>query len=157
MNDDATNPPGPGGVIHKTRRGTPYTACAIFVPDLPAGDRYWTPHEQDAGRDVIGPTTCPHCIAGRPAPLCSTDPRALTMWTVYAHPRDFPGEFVAREWKASRGRTAAGEMVARAADLDGCRRALDLHLRRDGRGGLEMLHRIAASVDDDRTIVETWI
>lgn len=156
--NEMVNPPGPGGVIHLAARGG-YTMCRIFIPDLPAADRWWTPHPQDvaAGRQVIGPTSCPHCIAGTPAPMCSTDPRALTLWTIYARPRDYPGDFVAREWKALHGKEVPGAVVARASTLERCREGLDDYLRRVGRGGLAMLCRMPRFAEDEPQIAETWM
>lgn len=147
------NPPGPGGIIHRCGESG-YTACRIWIPDLPKEDRYWHPQDATAGS---GPTTCTYCLAGKPAPLCSTDPNALTMWTVYDHPRDFPDEAVAREWKVAGGRETSGALVARGPTLKACRIALDGYLARIGRGGLTMLCRIPASPGDDSVIVETWI
>lgn len=139
------NPPDPGGVIHRTA-GNGYTVCRISIFDLAPEDR-WSPTV----------ATCPYCMAGKPAPLCSTDPNALTMWTVCDCPRDFPGEVVAREWKVAGGRETPGALVARGPTLKACRIALDGYLARIGRGGLTMLCRIPASPGDDNVIVETWI
>lgn len=156
---ETVNPPGPGGVIHRVAGGG-YTSCRIWIPDLPAADRHWAPYPGDMvdGREPpIGPVTCPHCIAGTPAPVCSTDPAALTLWTIYSSPRDCPGEHVAREWRAMRGREVPGLIVARGRTLAACRAALDDHLRGVGRGGLGYLCRMPRALDDDPVIVESWL
>ncbi len=145
------NPPGPGGVIHRAAGGG-YTACRIWIPDLPSVDRWW--HPEDVGG---GAPTCPHCIAGTPAPVCSTDPAALTLWTIYSSPRDCPGEHVAREWRVIQGREVPGLIVARGATVAECRDALDEYLRGAGRGGLAYLCRMRRALDDDPVIVESWL
>lgn len=149
------NPPGEGGVVHLGLYGTGYTVCRIYIPDLPVVDRYWMP-PRDIGA-APGPATCPYCLGGKPAPICSTDPRALRMWTIYERPRDYPESYVAREWMGVAGRTGAAKTCLTAPTLDAIRDALDAHLRAIGRGGLAMLVRMPRHFEDDPRIVETWL
>lgn len=122
-----------------------FTGCGIFIPDLPDGDRYWVPV---LGESSPGPVTCEFCLAGKPAPLCSTDPHKLRMAVVYGSPLDFPGEIVAREFFVHRAGQDRGEIVARALHLDDVR---DM-LRARGFSGLMARHP-----EDDPTIIEVWL
>ena len=146
------------GLIHRNASNG-HTECGIFIPHLPGGGRlYYFPDPRSPGAVVAegneppGPVTCPDCLARRRAsasPIASTEPRGLRIITVYAHPRDFPGEFVARESFTNATGERKDEIVARGPDLESCRAAiiaLDL--------GLVCLAR---HPEDDPVIVETWI
>ena len=75
-------------------------------------------------------------------------PDVLQMWTVYERPRDFPNEFVVREWHVVAGkvisRQAAGALTA--PTLEQARKLVPQDCvcmpRQEG---------------DDPVIVETWI
>jgi hypothetical protein len=72
---------------------------------------------------------------------------ALSMWTVYDRPRDYPEQIVARRFEVSaRGPRATDEIVV-ADSLDAIREWM---VER----GLTCLTR---SPDDDSKIVETWL
>lgn len=166
IKNERTNPPGEGGLIHLGMHQG-YTFCRIFIPDLPEGDRHWIPPwEWDftpenataiAAKLPGTPITCPHCLAGKPAPICSTDPRLLRMWTIYERPRDYPEGYVAREWRIVPQRTEVSIEKLVAPTLDEIRSALDARLKAIGRGGLAMLVRVARSPQDEPQIVETWM
>lgn len=123
-----------------------YTTCGVFIPDLPGLDRYWIP---GLGEEPPGPVTCPRCLAGKRAPVSSTTPRCLRMVTVYAYPKDFPREVLARESFIDASGQRLGEIIARGPDYAACRIAL-LKVNGD-------LYRLPRSPDDDPIIVETWI
>jgi hypothetical protein len=72
---------------------------------------------------------------------------ALTMWTIYDHPADFPGRFVARRWAVFGHKTMAFDDTMTAMRLDDLRKQFV-------RMGLVCLARDA---NDDPVIVETWI
>lgn len=122
-----------------------FTACGIYIPDLPDDDTYWVPAPGDA---PPGPITCEFCLSGKLAPLCSTDPYKLRMAVVYGSPLDFPGEFVAREVLVHRKGQHPGEIVARAKSLGEVRDTLR------GRGFSGFIHR---HPEDDPTIIEVWL
>lgn len=138
-----------------------FTSCRIFIPDLPAGDRYWIPPHLDADTIALGdkpppdsPVTCEYCRNGEPAPACSMDPAALRMFVVYGSPRDFPGEYVVREVRVlarARGGIEHGAIVARGPTLGAVRRQLLDSERGPG------LYRLPRNPDDDPVIVEVWI
>ena len=65
----------------------------------------------------------------------------LSVWTVFAHPRDFPNSYVARRFECD---APTGDAVG--ADLDALRHALE-------RAGLVCIMR---AEEDDPAIVETW-
>jgi hypothetical protein len=70
----------------------------------------------------------------------------LPMWTIYSSPRDYPGLFVAREWRINaRGQTATGHLIFDET-LAGLRDRLP--------PGLACLAR---DPTDDPVIVETWV
>lgn len=72
---------------------------------------------------------------------------ALTMWTIYDHPSDFPDGYIARRWEVTAGVTAATSDTLVNSDLEPLREEM---LAR----GLHRLHR---DTNDDPTIVETWL
>jgi len=67
------------------------------------------------------------------------------IYTVYAHPSDYPEEFVVRRWSA-RTQQPDPEPCFRAATLEGVRAQLPPDLT-----------RLSRHPDDDPVIVETWI
>lgn len=71
---------------------------------------------------------------------------ALSMWTVYDHPSDFPNGFIAREWITSGSEPQPTDVVI-VAPLETIRKNLQ-------RMGLVCLTR---APDDDPAIVETWL
>lgn len=73
-------------------------------------------------------------------------PAALGMWVVYAHPSDFPDEFVARRFTIDGGRECATDEILRAASLDALRRLAP-----------PRLGRIPRNPSDDPVIVECWL
>ena len=83
--------------------------------------------------------------------MTTTPKHALSLWTVYERPRDYPDEFVARRFTVGPhlGGTCAGptDDVLRAAHLAALRAQLL------ARG----LVCIARHPEDDPCIVETWL
>lgn len=86
-------------------------------------------------------------VAFREEGSVMTDPRAgLDIWTVYDHPADYPGEFVARRFRH-------GQPLRGPCDL----------IRSDTLGGLRSvlasmgLTPFARDASDDPKIVETWL
>ena len=73
----------------------------------------------------------------------------LTMFTVYQRPKDYPDEFVVREYEIRQEQVVASRLVVRAPTLDAARRAL-----RRRRPDLVCIPRALA---DDPVIVESWI
>jgi hypothetical protein len=73
---------------------------------------------------------------------------AVELWTIYDHPRDFPGGFIARRWVIGDGAgpVATADCIT-APDLDSLRAILQDE-------GLVVLAR---DESDDPVIVETWI
>jgi hypothetical protein len=73
---------------------------------------------------------------------------SLAMWTVYDHPLDYPGKFVARRWDVdANGPKPSGSIIV-MNDLQTLRDVLEFEL------GLTCLAR---SPGDDPKIVETWL
>lgn len=70
----------------------------------------------------------------------------LSMYVVYASPRDYPGEFVARRFVLAEGQVLPRELVARGKTLAEVQAGLP--------GGLYSLGR---QPGDDPCIVQTWI
>ena len=69
----------------------------------------------------------------------------LSLWTVYEHPKDFPGQFIARRWiVGGEGRPTNDVLVAES--LEGVRKQLP-----DG------LVRLPRNTEDPPVVVETWI
>jgi hypothetical protein len=77
------------------------------------------------------------------------DRGALSIWTVYDHPKDFPDTFVARRYEAGGGGKSANTATADAVvgDLALIREAMT-------RCGLYRMQRAPV---DPREIVETWL
>ncbi len=70
----------------------------------------------------------------------------LSLFTIYEKPRDYPDEWVVREWKIIKGEAVPTKGCERAATLEEARRAIP--------SGLVC---IALSESDDPVIVETWL
>jgi len=71
----------------------------------------------------------------------------LSGWTVYDHPSDYPDEFVARRWIASKGGViATAEILTSPAIV-----RLRAKLIQKG------LYRLERSPGDDAKIIEVWI
>lgn len=77
----------------------------------------------------------------------SEDRGLLSMWTVYDHPRDYPGGYIARRWEIGRGASFPTADVLTAKNLDQLREEMAI------RG----LYRIARQDGDDPVVVESWI
>lgn len=75
---------------------------------------------------------------------------ALSLWTVYDHPRDFPDFWVARRWEARATGAAPTQDVLLARSIFELREQLILL---PGPG----LTPVARSPEDDPTVVETWL
>lgn len=71
----------------------------------------------------------------------------LEMWTIYDHPTDFPGEYVARRFNVTSFGPAATDMLIRGKTLDEVRHQLLVT-------GLVAIQR---DPSDDPKIVETRI
>lgn len=74
-----------------------------------------------------------------------TDGTVLKMWTIYAHPADYPEGYVARQWIIGPGNEYPGPARYRP-DLEAARAALP-----------EGLYRLDRDPGDDPTVVESWI
>jgi hypothetical protein len=72
----------------------------------------------------------------------------LTMWVIYDHPKDYPHDWVARQWSIGwEGRYAASGNALRSNKLDTLRGQMV-------KLGLTCLAR---SPEDDPVIVEAWV
>lgn len=80
----------------------------------------------------------------------AADCAALEMWTIYAHPADYPNGYIARKWVVA----GVGVQAEPVATLD-ARHGPTLEAVRQGLP--PGLHRIGRSTEDDPSIVETWI
>lgn len=81
--------------------------------------------------------------------VCKTFADALSIYTIYENPSDFPGRFVVRRWFAVRRISepiAAIEPHAVCLTLDAARQSLP-----------PGLHKLAREYTDDSCIVESWI
>jgi hypothetical protein len=74
-------------------------------------------------------------------------PDALSIWTIYDHPRDFPNEFVARRFVVDGSVPRWTDDILTSSSLDLLR---DEMVSR----GLTVINRLP---DDDRNIVEVWL
>jgi hypothetical protein len=74
---------------------------------------------------------------------------AVSVWTVYHRPDDFPNNYVARRFEVTRGEVSATNQVIVANNLAAIRRHLEQHF-----GELQRVTRMAG---DDPAVVETWI
>ncbi len=72
---------------------------------------------------------------------------SLAIWTVYDHPRDFPGDFVARRFVVDAGGARPTDDILTAKSIDVLRDLLEAR-------GLVKLDR---SPGDDPKIVESWL
>lgn len=72
---------------------------------------------------------------------------ALSMWTVYDRPHDFPHCFVARRFELVGGNAHATQDTIIGPTLEAVRQRLDAM----------GLHCITRSEGDDPVIVETWL
>lgn len=70
----------------------------------------------------------------------------LCMWTIYDHPRDYPNEYVAREWVIDVAPRPTGKVIT-------CKYINVLRLEFEERG----LVRLPRDPSDDLLIVETWV
>lgn len=71
----------------------------------------------------------------------------IRMWTIYRHPKDYPGQYVARLWEIDDAGPVATESILTSDTLNDLREQLAAM-------GLMKLHRNA---EDDAVIVETWL
>lgn len=72
--------------------------------------------------------------------------RRLVMYVIYDSPRDYPGEFVCRQWFIGAGAAVAGDLLARGKLIE----AIQEQLAAKG------LCRWLRDPADDPCIVETW-
>lgn len=70
----------------------------------------------------------------------------LSLWTIYDHPRDYPRDYVAREFLVEVEAVATANVLV-SKDIDAIRDELY-------RRGFVRMERLAG---DDPCIVETWI
>lgn len=73
----------------------------------------------------------------------------LRMWTLYAHPLDYPQGYVAREWVVLDGREQASHTAFYSETLDEMSAFFDEHYPH--------LIFMLRSPDDEPQIVGTWI
>lgn len=78
--------------------------------------------------------------------LIRNDRNALTIWTIYEKPKDFPNSLVARRWKISAGGKKATDCIIIGQTLEEVRNLLPY--------GLTIVPR---ETNDDPCIVESWI
>ena len=71
---------------------------------------------------------------------------AISGWTIYNRPRDYPAHYVVRMWTASDGGVIMGKVAALCGSLDEARAQIPPDAIYLGR-----------QPDDDPVIVETWI
>jgi hypothetical protein len=76
-----------------------------------------------------------------------SDDDALSMWTIYDHPKDFPNHYVARLYQVDKQGPRASATVVAAETLEALRRPL----RNIG------LTRLPRDPSDDPVIIETWV
>jgi len=76
-----------------------------------------------------------------------SSPKMLRMWTVYRHPRDYPGKYVARLWEID----ASGHPNTGSIVVSDTLESLQDELEAMG------LVRLIRSPGDDPVIVETWL
>ncbi len=74
-------------------------------------------------------------------------PHVLQQVVIYKNPSDFPGRYVAREWRIGREGIEAGEVVGVSVS------PAPLRELAEGRG----LIRLDRMLDDDPAILEVWI
>lgn len=72
-------------------------------------------------------------------------PDVLQMWTVYERPRDFPNDYVVREWHVIKGRSQAAHALT-APTLEEARALVPPDC-----------YRLPRQVGDDPNIVEVWL
>ena len=77
-----------------------------------------------------------------------TQPALLSVWTVYDHPSDYPGHYVAREFLVHPDGPVMTDNVITSLQLEWLRDQLEYDM------GLACLTR---SPEDDPKIVETWL
>jgi len=70
----------------------------------------------------------------------------LSMWTIYAHPRDYPTQYVARRWVVGDGVSLATDDVAIADTLAAVRKKIP-----------SGLYRMDRFDEDDLCIAEVWV
>ena len=71
----------------------------------------------------------------------------MVQWTIYDHPKDYPDKFVVRQWIITPGKVTRGDVIMASPDLESIRKFLRSL-------GLQALER---DLEDDPTIVETWL
>lgn len=93
-------------------------------------------------------TAAPRVPVGPPGSSSAKSYQTLSMWVVYAHPKDDPDVFVARRWELGQaGGLEPTMVVMRDADLERLRGVLR------ARG----LFHLARDPADDPVIVEVWL
>lgn len=73
----------------------------------------------------------------------------LSMWVIYDHPKDYPGNFVVREWKIGPNYSTPVKAAKVVDTLDEARAAI-----RELNPDATQLDR---REDDDPVITETWL
>ncbi len=69
----------------------------------------------------------------------------MSIWTIYAQPKDFPEGYVVRRWMVGPGKASPAEAYT-AETLE------------DARQGIPPgLHRMERTPEDDPAILESWI
>lgn len=75
------------------------------------------------------------------------DREALSLWTIYNHPADFPHSYVARRFETANGRSVVTEDIVQCNDLSTLRKSFEMC-------GMARLPR---DVSDEPSIIETWL
>lgn len=70
----------------------------------------------------------------------------MSQWVIYAHPRDYPGQYAMRRWDRRAGTMLATDDMALADSLEEIREALP-----------PGLYRLGRFPDDNVSIVEVWV
>lgn len=77
----------------------------------------------------------------------------LSIWTLYDHPADFPGEWVARRWVIAKGVYSHTDDMVADADLNVVRRHVFADLERRGMSPVYL----PRSPGDDPVIKGVWL
>lgn len=77
----------------------------------------------------------------------------MTGWTIYDHPKDYPGQFVARKWTVSAGQLHAWPDCFAHPELDRVRFFVRGKIKATG----FIPHRFDRAPEDEPAILEVWV
>ena len=72
----------------------------------------------------------------------------MAMWTVYQHPKDYPGKFVARRFDVDKDGPRPSASIIVMEDLEALREVLAFEMH---------LTCLVRNEEDEPQIVETWL